>query len=183
MLHDVDVQDGLAYLSYWNDGLIVLDVGNGLREGTPSSPTPPIVCACTSANRIYVHTSVHDEFVVATAVKCGEKVRRGDRVRFDTSILDTVNGQRDSLFRGETLRGLLLSAYAWPTALQRGYEIAWGVTSRGWRGLWRPLVWLTAFVGFNLFQSGFTRLCPLESILRRLGVPSAGGACATPQRP
>jgi len=40
----------------------------------------------------------------------------------------------------------LLSAYAWPTALQRGYEIAWGVTSKGWRGLWRPLVWLTAFV-------------------------------------
>jgi membrane protein len=40
----------------------------------------------------------------------------------------------------------LLSAYAWPTALQRSYEIAWGLTSRGWRGLWRPLVWLTAFV-------------------------------------
>jgi membrane protein len=40
----------------------------------------------------------------------------------------------------------LVSAYAWPTALQRGYEIAWGVTSQGWRGLWRPLVWLTAFV-------------------------------------
>lgn len=29
--------------------------------------------------------------------------------------LDTVNGQRDSLFRGETLRGLLLSTYAWST--------------------------------------------------------------------
>ena len=41
----------------------------------------------------------------------------------------------------------LLSAYAWPTALQRGYEIAWGVPSLGWRGLWRPLVWLAAFVG------------------------------------
>ena len=40
----------------------------------------------------------------------------------------------------------LVSAYAWPTALQRGYEVAWGVTSRGWRGLWRPLVWLTAFL-------------------------------------
>jgi membrane protein len=38
------------------------------------------------------------------------------------------------------------SAYAWPTALQRGYEIAWGVESRGWRGLWRPFVWLTGFV-------------------------------------
>jgi membrane protein len=40
----------------------------------------------------------------------------------------------------------LVSAYAWPTALQRGYEIAWGLPSKGWRGLWRPLVWLIAFV-------------------------------------
>jgi hypothetical protein len=32
--------------------------------------------------------------------------------------------------------------------------------------------WLffTAFVGLNLFQSGFTRWCPLEIILRKLGV-------------
>ncbi|HEU4570875.1 MAG TPA: Ig-like domain-containing protein, partial [Gemmatimonadales bacterium] len=37
-LHDVDVQDGLAYLSYWNDGLVVLDVGNGIKGGTPSEP-------------------------------------------------------------------------------------------------------------------------------------------------
>ena len=37
-LHDVDVQDGLAYLSYWNDGLVILDVGNGVRGGTPSAP-------------------------------------------------------------------------------------------------------------------------------------------------
>lgn len=39
-------------------------------------------------------------------------------------------------------------------------------------------LWFTAFVGANLLQSGFTRLCPLESILRRLGVKSAGAACA-----
>ena len=31
-------------------------------------------------------------------------------------------------------------------------------------------LWFTAFVGVNLFQSGFTRLCPLESILKRIGV-------------
>ncbi|MEZ4411935.1 MAG: Ig-like domain-containing protein [Gemmatimonadales bacterium] len=37
-LHDVDVQDGMAYLSYWNDGLVVLDVGNGMKGGTPSNP-------------------------------------------------------------------------------------------------------------------------------------------------
>ncbi|NNG14870.1 MAG: hypothetical protein HKM89_00225 [Gemmatimonadales bacterium] len=38
MLHDIDVQDGLAYLSYWNDGLVILDVGNGIRGGSPESP-------------------------------------------------------------------------------------------------------------------------------------------------
>ncbi len=41
-------------------------------------------------------------------------------------------------------------------------------------------LWFTAFVGVNLFQSGFTRFCPLEAILIKLGVakPSAGGSCA-----
>jgi hypothetical protein len=34
-------------------------------------------------------------------------------------------------------------------------------------------LWFTAFVGANLFQSGFTRLCPLEAILRKLGVKPA----------
>jgi len=28
----------------------------------------------------------------------------------------------------------------------------------------------TAFVGLNLFQSGFTNWCPMMTILRRLGV-------------
>ena len=37
-VHDVDVQDGLAYLSYWNDGLIILDVGNGITGGSPENP-------------------------------------------------------------------------------------------------------------------------------------------------
>ena len=37
-VHDVDVKDGLAYLSYWNDGLIILDVGKGIKGGTPAQP-------------------------------------------------------------------------------------------------------------------------------------------------
>jgi hypothetical protein len=37
-LHDVDVKDGLAYLSYWNEGLIILDVGNGFKGGSPENP-------------------------------------------------------------------------------------------------------------------------------------------------
>jgi Inner membrane protein YgaP-like, transmembrane domain len=31
-------------------------------------------------------------------------------------------------------------------------------------------LWLTVFVGANLFQSGFTGFCPLERILLRLGM-------------
>ena len=38
-LHDIDVRDGLLYASYWNDGLVVLDVGNGIKGGSPSNPT------------------------------------------------------------------------------------------------------------------------------------------------
>jgi hypothetical protein len=41
-------------------------------------------------------------------------------------------------------------------------------------------LWFTAFVGANLFQSGFTLFCPLEKILIRLGVKRAGMA-RTPQ--
>jgi len=37
-LHDVMVVDGLAYLAYWNDGLVILDVGNGMKGGSPTNP-------------------------------------------------------------------------------------------------------------------------------------------------
>jgi hypothetical protein len=37
-LHDVDVQDGLVYASWWHDGLVILDVGNGVKGGSPSNP-------------------------------------------------------------------------------------------------------------------------------------------------
>jgi len=40
--------------------------------------------------------------------------------------------------------------------------------------------WLafTAFVGLNLFQFGFTNVCPLGWILKKLGVPESTVACA-----
>ena len=37
-LHDIDVQNGMLYASYWNDGLVILDVGNGMKGGSPSNP-------------------------------------------------------------------------------------------------------------------------------------------------
>jgi len=37
-LHDVQVKDGLAYLAYWRDGLVILDVGSGIKGGSPERP-------------------------------------------------------------------------------------------------------------------------------------------------
>ena len=36
----------------------------------------------------------------------------------------------------------------------------------------------TAFVGFNLFQSGITGFCPPSFLLKKLGVPEGGSACS-----
>lgn len=41
----------------------------------------------------------------------------------------------------------------------------------------RNWLWFTAFVGANLFQSGFTTFCPLDIILKKLGVKD-GPFCA-----
>jgi hypothetical protein len=37
-IHDLQVKDGLAYLAYWRDGLVILDVGAGLKGGSPEKP-------------------------------------------------------------------------------------------------------------------------------------------------
>lgn len=36
-------------------------------------------------------------------------------------------------------------------------------------------LFFTAFVGLNLFQSGFTQICPLNSILAKCGIKN--GSC------
>ena len=36
-------------------------------------------------------------------------------------------------------------------------------------------LWFTAFVGFNLFQSGLTRFCPLDTMLKKAGVQQGCG--------
>jgi len=40
-------------------------------------------------------------------------------------------------------------------------------------------LWFTAFVGANLFQSSLTGFCPMESLLKKLGVGEAAGGKAT----
>ena len=35
-------------------------------------------------------------------------------------------------------------------------------------------LWFTAFVGFNLFQSGITRFCPMDIMLKKAGLKPGG---------
>jgi hypothetical protein len=37
-IHDVWIEDGIAFSSNWNDGVILVDVGNGVKGGSPSNP-------------------------------------------------------------------------------------------------------------------------------------------------
>jgi len=49
-------------------------------------------------------------------------------------------------------------------------------------GYWVSPYWFlfTALVGLNLFQSGFTNMCPAMAIFRKLGLPDASGAKSNP---
>jgi hypothetical protein len=38
VLHDIFVKDGIAYLSYWDNGLVILDLGGAGKGGTPTEP-------------------------------------------------------------------------------------------------------------------------------------------------
>jgi hypothetical protein len=40
----------------------------------------------------------------------------------------------------------------------------------------RHWLWLTTFVGANLFQFGFSGACPLEFVLKKLGVKTTAQA-------
>ena len=37
-IHDVWIEDGIAYSSNWRDGVYLVDVGNGIAGGSPSNP-------------------------------------------------------------------------------------------------------------------------------------------------
>jgi hypothetical protein len=48
-------------------------------------------------------------------------------------------------------------------SLALGVEASPMFMSKNW-------LWFTVFVGANLFQSGFTKFCPMVIILRKIGV-------------
>jgi hypothetical protein len=40
-------------------------------------------------------------------------------------------------------------------------------------------LWLVAFVGFNLFQMGFTGFCPAKKIFKLLGAKDSNDSCCS----
>ena len=83
-LHDVWAEDGLAYLSYWNDGLIILDVGAGIKGGTPREPQ--------FVSQYQYRTHQPEEYGnTHTAYRYGNYVFTGDEI---FGCGDCVNGPR-----------------------------------------------------------------------------------------
>jgi hypothetical protein len=56
-IHDTYVRDGLAFVFAWNTGVIIYDVGNGIRGGSPIAPVEVsrLVTAAGRANSAAVH--------------------------------------------------------------------------------------------------------------------------------
>ena len=71
---------------------------------------------------------------------CSSWFRRGTRCAGTTTVVGTVLA--------------VVSAFSWPAALQRGYELAWGLPSLGWRALWRPMLWLATFIVVGALAGG-----------------------------
>lgn len=84
--------DAEAYASYIDGHL------RGIADGQTYADLGPVSRAANAA--------------VTDAVESGAS---DDEVADLQATADEISGQRDSLFRGETLRGLLLSTFAWST--------------------------------------------------------------------
>jgi hypothetical protein len=58
-IHDQFVRDGLAFVSAWNTGLLIYDVGNGIMGGSPSSPRL-VGSIVTNSNGVFGGAQVHN---------------------------------------------------------------------------------------------------------------------------
>jgi hypothetical protein len=58
-IHDTFVRDGIAFVFAWNTGVIIYDVGNGLKGGSPASPVE-ISRLITSVNGVPGGAAVHN---------------------------------------------------------------------------------------------------------------------------
>jgi hypothetical protein len=84
-LHDVTVLDGYAYLSYWNDGVVILDIGAGTHGGTPTEPA--LVSQFAYSYRLGQESYANTHH----AIRYGDYVFTGDEI---FGCAECVNGPR-----------------------------------------------------------------------------------------
>jgi hypothetical protein len=58
-IHDTYVRDGIAFAFVWNTGVVIYDVGNGIRGGSPSAPVE-ISRLITASNGVPRGPAVHN---------------------------------------------------------------------------------------------------------------------------
>jgi hypothetical protein len=58
-IHDTFVRDGLAFVFAWNTGVIIYDVGNGIKGGSPANPQE-VSRLVTAANGVPGGPAVHN---------------------------------------------------------------------------------------------------------------------------
>ena len=84
-LHDVTVLDGYAYLSYWNDGMVIIDIGAGTHGGTPTEPA--LVSQFAYSYRLGSESYANTHH----AIRYGDYVFTGDEI---FGCAECVNGPR-----------------------------------------------------------------------------------------
>ncbi len=84
-LHNVTVLDGYAYLSYWNDGVVIIDIGAGTHGGTPTEPAFVSQFAYSYRLGSESYANTHH------AIRYGDYVFTGDEI---FGCLECVNGPR-----------------------------------------------------------------------------------------
>ena len=96
-LHDIWVLDGMAYVSYWNDGVYILDVGDGRWGGTPTEPVEVSHLAYPEGNTHFAYPYTNADghrylFVGDEIFDCEDCISRnavpGDGSRGFVHILD-----------------------------------------------------------------------------------------------
>ena len=102
-LHDIWVVDGMAYVSYWHDGVYVLDVGDGRWGGTPTAPVEVSSFAypegSTHVAFPYTNSDGHSYLFVGDEIfGCDECISRnghpGDGSRGFIHVLDMEDPER-----------------------------------------------------------------------------------------
>lgn len=89
ILSGITVQDGLAYLAYGRDGVVILDVGRGIRDGAPDRP------------RLVSHLAypIAGRYPATMEVGVSQVVRHGDHlfVAERAALADAMAPEADSL--------------------------------------------------------------------------------------